>query len=292
VENPAGLGRIIREPDGQVERIVEEKDATPEERLINEVNTSTYCFQAPLLSQALGLLKPENKQGEYYLTDTIGVLRKQGHRIAGVLSEDAMETVGVNTPEQLREAENVLRRRERGKRLMKAIQADITTLRVDAIVNAANSSLLGGGGVDGAIHRVAGPELLEECRKLGGCPVGEARITGGYRLPARYVIHTVGPVWRGGGQGEPELLRNCYRNVLRLALTRRIRSLAFPSISTGVYGYPVEQAARIATAAVSEFLNAEPSDMAVTFCCFSERDLDVYRRLLNTGEQSAGRENP
>ncbi len=163
-----------------------------------------------------------------------------------------------------------------------ARHADITTLRVDAIVNAANSSLLGGGGVDGAIHRAAGPGLLEECRKLRGCPTGEARITGAYRLPARHVIHTVGPVWSGGRQREPELLAACYTNSLRLALEHGVATVAFPSISTGVYGYPVELAAPIAIESVRRVV-AMNGGLDVTFCCFSREDLAVYQRLL--GEQ-------
>ncbi len=163
---------------------------------------------------------------------------------------------------------------------IEAIQGDITQQRVDAVVNAANTTLLGGGGVDGAIHRAAGPELLEECRALGGCPTGEARITKGYRLPAKYVIHTVGPVWSGGRRGEPELLRNCYVNSLRLANEQGIKSVAFPSISTGAYRYPIEQAARIAMETVREELNKPGSVELVRFVCFSAGDLAVYQKLL------------
>ncbi|MCQ8180187.1 O-acetyl-ADP-ribose deacetylase [Methylomonas sp. SURF-1] len=162
-----------------------------------------------------------------------------------------------------------------------AIQADITELAVDAIVNATNSSLLGGGGVDGAIHRRAGPELLAECRSLGGCATGDAKLTKAYRLPAKYVIHTVGPVWRGGRENEATLLAACYRNSLRLAVAYRLESLAFPCISTGIYGYPPREAAEIAVDTVAEFLGEQAHRLAVTFCCFSEADLHIYRALLN-----------
>jgi len=163
---------------------------------------------------------------------------------------------------------------------LRAVHADIVTLAVDAIVNAANASLLGGGGVDGAIHRAAGPELLEECRALGGCNVGEAKITRGYRLPARYVIHTVGPVWRGGTHGEAGLLAACYRNSLALAAEHELRSVAFPSISTGAYGYPVERAAAVAVATVRDVLAASRQPPEVIFCCFSRDNLAVYESLI------------
>jgi O-acetyl-ADP-ribose deacetylase (regulator of RNase III) len=164
---------------------------------------------------------------------------------------------------------------------LRAIKADITTLPVDAIVNAANSSLLGGGGVDGAIHRAAGPELLHECRLLGGCKTGDAKITKGYRLSARHIIHTVGPVWQGGAQGEPELLASCYRRSLELAAQHQIKSLAFPSISTGIFGYPIELASKIAVLTVESSRESAPGVTEVTFCCFSASDLDQYHRVLN-----------
>lgn len=163
---------------------------------------------------------------------------------------------------------------------LKVDQGDITRLAVDAIVNAANSSLLGGGGVDGAIHRAAGPELLAECRRLNGCPTGEARITRGYRLPAKYVIHTVGPVWQGGRHGEPELLAACYRNSLRLAVEHSVRTLAFPAISCGVYGYPLAEATAIATRETMAFLETEPSIAQVTFVAFSAEIAQAYKQAL------------
>jgi O-acetyl-ADP-ribose deacetylase (regulator of RNase III) len=170
------------------------------------------------------------------------------------------------------------------------VQGDITTLAADAIVNAANESLLGGGGVDGAIHRAAGPELLAECRKLGGCPTGQVRLTRGYRLPAKHVIHTVGPVWRGGTAGEPDLLASCYHNALQLAADRGFATLAFPSISTGIYGYPIDLACRVAVRTTNDFLAVHSQPHLVTFVCFSAHDLGEYKlALAELADDGAGR---
>lgn len=163
---------------------------------------------------------------------------------------------------------------------MKSIQADITTLAVDAIVNAANRTLLGGGGVDGAIHWAAGPQLLAACVLLGGCKTGDAKITKGYRLPAKYVIHAVGPVWHGGTKGEPALLASCYRRSLEIAAENSVCSIAFPCISTGVFGYPIDQAAAIAVRTVRETIEGQKLPIEVTFCCFSRQDHEVYTALL------------
>jgi O-acetyl-ADP-ribose deacetylase (regulator of RNase III) len=163
---------------------------------------------------------------------------------------------------------------------IEVIEADITTLEVDAIVNAANESLLGGGGVDGAIHRAAGPKLLAECRKIGGCPTGEARITKGYNLPAKHVIHTVGPVWGGGVHGGDELLASCYRNSLALAAENKIRSIAFPAISTGIYHFPLDRAARIAATETKTFMDANPVFNRVIFCCFGSAAKRAYRAAV------------
>jgi O-acetyl-ADP-ribose deacetylase len=161
-----------------------------------------------------------------------------------------------------------------------AVRGDITTLAVDAVVNAANSSLLGGGGVDGAIHYAAGPELLEECRLLGGCPTGEARLTRGYRLPARWIIHTVGPVWKGGIHGEPALLAACYQSSLRLAADNQFQSVAFPAISTGAYAYPLKLATEVAVASVRGFFAEYIDFEEIVFCCYSGEDFATYKRAL------------
>lgn len=160
------------------------------------------------------------------------------------------------------------------------ILGDITKQKTDAIVNAANTSLLGGGGVDGAIHRAAGPELLGECRKLNGCPTGEAKITQGYRLPAKYVIHTVGPVWRGGQHGEADLLASCYKNALKLALKYKLKTVAFPAISTGVYGYPHDEAAAIAVREIKHFLDKHTEMKKVVFVCFDQEMFDRYKKII------------
>ena len=161
--------------------------------------------------------------------------------------------------------------------MIRVVQADITTLKVDAIVNAANETLLGGGGVDGAIHRAAGPELLAKCRTLGGCPTGEAKITPGFKLPAKWVVHTVGPVWHGGKFNEPALLAGCYRNSLKLAHKHGIKTIAFPGIGTGVYGYPKDQAAKIAIMIMREYENKFDE---IICCCFSAGDKKMYEGIL------------
>lgn len=173
-----------------------------------------------------------------------------------------------------------------GKTTLRAIRQDITKLKVDVIVNAANSSLLGGGGVDGAIHRAAGPDLLGECRVLGGCNSGDAKLTAGHRLPAKHIIHTVGPVWRGGTDGEPELLASCYQRCIELAASKGAVSVAFPSISTGIYAYPIELAATIAVRSVRSALAESRSIREIMFCCFSTADLHVYADTLGDTERA------
>jgi len=167
----------------------------------------------------------------------------------------------------------------REESMIEVVEGDITVLDVDAVVNAANPTLLGGGGVDGAIHRRAGPELLEECRTLGGANAGEAKLTRGYRLKARHVIHCVGPVWQGGTRGEPEALASCYRNALQLAAQHGLESIAFPAISTGIYGYPIEEAARIAVREGRACEKAHPG-LRIIFCCFSKADAETYKKNL------------
>jgi O-acetyl-ADP-ribose deacetylase (regulator of RNase III) len=168
------------------------------------------------------------------------------------------------------------------KEKIKISQGDITKLPVDAIVNAANTSLLGGGGVDGAIHRAAGPELLEECKTLGGCSTGLAKVTKGYRLPAKFVIHTVGPVWHGGTKGEPQLLASCYQSSLKLAAKNKIKTIAFPAISCGIYGYPINQAVHIAVKEVSAFIEKHPEIETVYFVCFDKNIYDAYIKAIDT----------
>lgn len=169
------------------------------------------------------------------------------------------------------------------KTKLQVVQGDITKLQVDAVVNAANSSLLGGGGIDGAIHEAAGPNLLEECRKIGGCPTGQARLTKGYHLPAQYVIHTVGPIWRGGAKGEPQLLASCYESTLLLALENNVKTIAFPAISCGIYGYPISQAAPIAVKETANFLELHQDNIeTVYFVCFDDAIAEAYQQAINT----------
>ncbi len=171
--------------------------------------------------------------------------------------------------------------------MIRIVKGDITKIRVDAIVNAANKTLLGGGGVDGAIHRAAGPGLLEECRGLGGCQTGQAKMTSGHKLPARHVIHTVGPVWRGGNHGEETLLYDCYWNSMDLACKKGLASIAFPCISTGVYGYPPDQAARVAVRAVRTYQSKMNCSIDIIFCCFSDEDQRRYTALINEDKNQA-----
>jgi O-acetyl-ADP-ribose deacetylase len=171
---------------------------------------------------------------------------------------------------------------------IRIVKGDITALDVDAVVNAANTTLLGGGGVDGAIHYAAGPELLEECRRLKGCPTGEARITRGYRLPARWIIHTVGPVWKGGMRNEATLLKACYENSLRLAVERNLRSIAFPAISTGAYAFPLKEATEIALRSVRQFAGESDALDEVVFCCYSGEHFATYKRLLGPPDGDNG----
>jgi O-acetyl-ADP-ribose deacetylase len=182
-----------------------------------------------------------------------------------------------------------------GQPALRAVRADITTLDVDAVVNAANQSLLGGGGVDGAIHYAAGPKLLDACRTLGGCQTGDAKITKGFWLPARHIIYTVGPIWRGGDRGERELLAACYRRSLELAVEHKLRSIAFPSISTGAFAFPLKLAAPIAVSAVRNFEFSESELRDIIFCCYSREDFSIYKRLLagktaNSGAETLGEE--
>jgi O-acetyl-ADP-ribose deacetylase (regulator of RNase III) len=164
--------------------------------------------------------------------------------------------------------------------ILRAVYGDIVSLKVDAVVNAANSTLLGGGGVDGAIHDAAGPELFVACQSLGGCDIGDAKITAGYKMKANYIVHAVGPIWWGGVRGEPQLLASCYRRSLELAMEHNVGSIAFPSISTGAFGYPIELAAPVAIAEVRNFMRDPTSLREVTFCCFSSEDYTIYQRLL------------